>query len=372
MGKFGKKVEVSLNPLDYNITILGEGGIGKTRIAKEMCEELNVDYMHFDIGREEGASAIEGIISEKIENWEKLTEVVEDITENKEEEYPDLKVVIFDTIDELIDIAEKESIRVHNKRHPDKRADSINSAHGGFMKGQDFALNLILEVFDKLKKVGVSSIKIGHVKKTDITDVVTQETYSKLTSDVTQRYFNGIKNKEHFVALCYIDRELVKIKTNKKDKNGNTIMKNKAISESRCISFRDNTYSVDSKSRFADITDEKVPFTPQAFIKAMKDAIIAEKTKHGKSIKDAEKEQEKREEAKEKRAKENSKAIRENKINEDRNMEIVEEIQSLIQSLDDDKKSAMKEVMKKNGIKNFKDAETIPTKKLEEVLSIIQ
>ena len=74
MGKFGKKVEISTNPLDYNICILGESKIGKTTIAKQMCEKLVGDdgYIHLDIGREEGAAAIEGIVSEHIEDWAKL------------------------------------------------------------------------------------------------------------------------------------------------------------------------------------------------------------------------------------------------------------------------------------------------------------
>lgn len=47
------------------------------------------------------------------------------------------------------------------------------------------------------------------------------------------------------------------------------------MAENRVISFRDNNYSVDSKSRFADIVD-KIPFDVDAFIKAMQDAILAE------------------------------------------------------------------------------------------------
>ena len=147
MGKFGKKMEISTNPLDYNICILGESKIGKTTIAKEMCEKLvgSEGYIHLDIGREEGASAIEGIVSEPIEDWAKLIDVVDDIVENKESDYKELKVVIFDTLDELILLAENESIRQWNKTHSEKRADTINSAWGGFGKGQDYAANLIVD-----------------------------------------------------------------------------------------------------------------------------------------------------------------------------------------------------------------------------------
>ena len=69
MGKYGKKNSVDLNPLHYNIAFLGEGGIGKTTLCYQMCEKLVGDegYMHFDIGKEDGADAIEGVVTEKIE-----------------------------------------------------------------------------------------------------------------------------------------------------------------------------------------------------------------------------------------------------------------------------------------------------------------
>ena len=31
-GKYGKKNEVSLNPIDYNLCLIGESGIGKTTL----------------------------------------------------------------------------------------------------------------------------------------------------------------------------------------------------------------------------------------------------------------------------------------------------------------------------------------------------
>lgn len=277
MGKFGKKKEVNLNPLNYNIAILGESGIGKTTLAKEVCEKMVGEdgYIHFDMGKEAGADAIQGIVSETIENWSKLCEVVDDIVENKTTDYPDLQTVIWDTLDELIIMAEKEAIRQYNRKNPDKKADTINGAWGGFGKGQDKATEFILDKIWELKKVGVNSIIVAHVKRTDITDPMTQETYSKLTADTQQRYFNAIKNKMHFVGLAYIDRDIVKEKTGQKNKvTKEEKIINKVVGESRVISFRDDTYSVDSKSRFSEIVD-RIPFSSDDFIKAMQDAILA-------------------------------------------------------------------------------------------------
>ena len=38
--KYGKKTEISLNPLDYSIYLMGEGGIGKTTVIKQVCEKM--------------------------------------------------------------------------------------------------------------------------------------------------------------------------------------------------------------------------------------------------------------------------------------------------------------------------------------------
>ena len=37
---FGKKNVIKIDPLSYNIGLIGESGIGKTTIIKEMCEKL--------------------------------------------------------------------------------------------------------------------------------------------------------------------------------------------------------------------------------------------------------------------------------------------------------------------------------------------
>lgn len=374
MGKYGKKVSISLNPLDYNITILGESGIGKTTLAKECCEKLVGDegYIHFDIGNEDGAAAIEGIISEKIEDYAKLTEVVEDIVENKDSDYPDLKVVIWDTLDELVPIVEAETIRQHNKKHADKKVDSINSAMGSFGKGQDFAISLMIQQMSALRSVGVSNIIIGHVKRSDIIDPITQQTYSKLTADTTQRYFNAIKNKQHFVALAYIDREIVQEKTGRKNVVTNKeITVNKAVSEGRVISFRDDTYSVDSKSRFANIID-RVSFGVEEFISAMQDAIENEKTSKGVSLAKAEKEQVKREKAKAENATKASEDARAKRIAEEmeaERSELIELIQNAFINTEKANKDLAKAKLKENGVGKFSE---LPVEVLKEVYEIVK
>lgn len=366
MGKFGKKNEVDLNPLHYNVAILGESGIGKTTLAKEICEKLVGEdgYIHFDIGKENGASAIQGIVSETIEDWNKLKDVIEDIVENKPTDYTNLQTVIWDTLDELIILAEKESIRQYNRKNPDKKADTINGAWGGFGKGQDKAIEMILDMIWELKKVGVNSIIVAHVKRSDITDPISQETYSKLTADTQQRYFNAIKNKMHFIGLAYVDRDIVKEKTGQQNivtKEEKVI--NRVVSESRVISFRDDTYSVDSKSRFAQIVD-RIPLTSDGFIKAIQDAILAEHSKGDKTLEQTKKEQAKSQKEADKAAIEYSQNAKANRIDIEKNESLLAVIKNKFPDVSADTKKRVKEIMEEYGFANFKDAE-VPTMALE-------
>lgn len=371
--KYGKKVEIDLNPLHYNIGLLGESGIGKSTIMKDICEKLAGEdgYLALDVGKEDGHDAIAGIVSERIEDWAKFIEVTEDIIDNKTTDYKDLQVVIIDTYDQLFDLAEKEVIRLHNKKNSDKpKIDTINSAFGGFGKGLDKAIELVLDRLWELKKVGVSFIVVAHTKKKDIDDVVTGDQYSILTSDISQKYFNAIKTKLHFLGMAYIDRNIVQEKTGKKNlKTGEDITKGKIVSESRVIRFRDDTYSVDSKSRFADIVD-CIPFNADEFIKAMQDAIMKEHSKGTLTVEQSKKKATKEAKEKEEFAAKYAEEKAKNHADEDRNAELIDIIKTKFPDADDDTKAKVKSLMAKYDIPNFKDND-VSTKGLEEIVAIL-
>lgn len=315
---FGKKNHVNLDPLAYNICLLGESKVGKTTLIKEVCEKLAGEdgYLFLECGLERGADAIEGINYINCPEWnmdyDELTnsagfaDVCEDIIENKTSEYSNLKAVVIDTYDHLITIAEEESIRLFNKDcresgHPEKCVKTVNGAWGGFGRGEKKAMELMFDMIGDLRKVGVSAIVIGHVKTKDISDVVSGESYQILTSDQQQNYFNALKKNLHFLGLAYIDRELVKEKTGRK----NAVTKKdevvtKVSGETRKIKFRDDSYAVDSGSRFADIVPE-IDMNADEFIKALTDAILAEQKKSGVSVAETQKAQKKVADAEKKR-----------------------------------------------------------------------
>ena len=293
MGKYGKKNEIKIDPLKYNICLLGEPKIGKTTIIKEMCEKLAGEegYIFLEMAGEAGADAIDGIIYEDCDEWSDVEDIVDDIEMNKVSDYASLKAVIIDTYDGWIKLAQERAIYLWNKDHPDKRADSIDASWNGFQKGQQKAFDLMFDIICRLRKVGVATIIIGHVKNRELTDIATGTTYQTLTSDVEKVYFNLLKKKMHFLGLAYYDRTLITEKTGKKNivtKKEETI--NKITKESRKIKFRDDNMALDSGSRFAAICDE-CEFDSDALIKAITDAIKAEASKGTKSLDELEAEQ---------------------------------------------------------------------------------
>lgn len=372
--KFGEKREICIDPLAYNIGLIGESGIGKSTVIKEVCEKLVGDdgYIALDIGKEDGHDAINGIVSAKIPDWATFKEFCDDVIENKLTDYKDLRVIVLDTFDQLLEITEPEVIRMHNRANPDKpKITSIKAAFGGFMAGEDKAIQLVLDKLWELKAVGVSFIAIGHTKKKDVDDPITGESYSILTTNMSQRYFNALKTKLHFLGVAYIDREIVKQKTGKKNiVTKEEEVKGRVLSESRRISFRDDNYSVDSKSRFADIVDE-IPLDADAFIKALKDAILAEHSKGSKSVEQSEKELKEARKQQEKELAEKQKADAANKIDEDRNAELLQVIQNKFPDADAATKKSVKEIMKEHDIPNFKNADDIPTAVLEQIVKVL-
>ena len=311
--KFGRKNEIKINPLAYNFMLIGESGIGKTTIIKEYCEKLagTEGYMFLETGKEDGQDAIEGINYITCDEWDGdydetlntmgFATFIDDVVENKASDWPDLKVVVIDTLDELFSIAEPEVIRMHNKENPNKRVKSIKAAFGGFMAGEDKAIEIVEDKLWSLKRVGVSFVIIGHTKSRNQTDPITGEDYMQLTTNMPQRYFNALKTKVHFLGVASVDREIVKEKTGKKNVvTGQIETKGVVKGETRRITFRDDNYVVDSKSRFADIVPE-IPFDSDILIQALTDAIKSEQAKSGVSFDTAKKKQAKQEKELEKR-----------------------------------------------------------------------
>lgn len=295
--KYGKKNVIKIDPLAYNLGLIGESGIGKTTLAKEVCEKLvgEEGYMIFNCGMEDGVDAIAGAMFENIPDWDTFEEVTDDILENRLTDYKNLKVIVYDTLDELFSIVEPEVIRLHNKENPEKPVKSIKAAFGGYMAGEDKAIELILEKIWELKRIGISMFVLGHTKKRTMTDVPTGIEYDMLTTNMSHRYFNAMKTKLHVLGVASINRQITQTKTGKKigkGKDKKDEIKGSIENETRLITFRDDNFNIDSKSRFSEIIDT-IPLDADGFIKAVEDAIKIEHEKQSgnKSIEETKKDQ---------------------------------------------------------------------------------
>ena len=280
MGKFGKVNRIKDEIWNYMLALIGEGGVGKTQTMVKMCHQLlgETGYIHLNIGKESGVDCIDGAVSEPVETYKKWDEVTNDIIKNKETDYPDLKVALIDSIDELAILTEPAVVNMWNKENLGKKdftpVRTLNQSYGGFGRGEDKVIELINDRLWALRKAGVMPWFIGHVKTREVTDVLSGQTYTTLTTNMMQKYFNAIvKTKVDVLGVAAIDREIVKEKTGQKNivtKEEKT--KNQIVSEARIVKFRDEGFCVDSKSRFANIIDQ-IPLSPDAFVEAVEDAI---------------------------------------------------------------------------------------------------
>jgi hypothetical protein len=135
---------------------------------------------------------------------------------------------------------------------------------------------MVLDRIFKLYDCGVGFWYTGHVKNRSSDDVFTGESYDQLTTSMTQRYFNSVKNKTHFLGIAYIDRAMEEEEYGEQNpitKKRKT--RNKITAEARKVKFRDDSYTADSKCRFASIIDE-VSLDADELIEAMKNAINEE------------------------------------------------------------------------------------------------
>lgn len=288
---FGKRSKISDNLYDYSIMICGESGVGKTTVISELCEkEFGEDgYLLLNTGDEEGVSAIDGVTYEDVPTFKKFVEICNDIIKNKTTEYPNLKVVIIDTLDQLIECTETQAIDNWNRDNLGnknfKPAKTLNSVEGGFGAGYDVVFNMI---YDKVRALGKAGVKVWytcHSKTKDIIDPITSAAYTTLTSNMAQRYFNDFKTKVHVVGVACVDRSIEAEGTGRTNIiNHKEITVNKVKDEKRKIVFRDDSYSVDSKSRFAGIVNE-IPLNADELRKALKDAIKNSKKRETDSVK---------------------------------------------------------------------------------------
>lgn len=274
-----KKNKVSKNLYDYSLCLCGESGVGKTSTMVAACEkEFGEDgYVILNMGKEQGVDCIQNASYVDIQTWKDFDAAIKEFVKNKNTEYPNLKVVVIDTLDQCIDITEPKVIDDWNKENLGKKdftpAKTLNATWGSFGHGEDKVIEYILNKIWELKKVGITTWFCCHVKTREIVDPISNQTYTSLSTLMQTKYFNGFKTKMHVVGVACIDRTIETEKTGRRNiVTKKDITVNRIKEERRKIVFRDDNYSVDSKSRFSNIVDE-IPLDADALLEALHNAI---------------------------------------------------------------------------------------------------
>jgi hypothetical protein len=161
----------------------------------------------------------------------------------------------------------------------------------------------------------------------------------------------------HFLSVAYIDRSVNVEKTGRKI-NGKDEEKGSIANERRVIAFRDEGFSVDSKSRFADIVD-KIEFSPFEYKDAVETAIRKEasKKKTDKTIEERAAEQKKEAEKKQKVAlKEKQEDIKEENDIKDKD-KLKNVYKKIVKDMDSEQRAGVKKaiVEHKIDLKNWND-----------------
>ena len=277
----GKVYKMSTSFTDYSYIINGVGGIGKTTISYELGKIATGNdkgTLVLTIGSENIPTHIDGLYGDVVPDFPTLMKFAKELAKDRNTEYKDTQFICLDSLDELFRIAENYVVLEYNNTPTgkEKPTKSIAGAYGGFQKGENRVVDLVIKVYDMLKKAGYQMILIGHTKVKNVTDTLTGVVYETLTCNLDNKYYTALKDKVNLVATCYNEKEIADVKQEKNAFNKKMQSKGKLVSTKRVIIFRDDDNAIDMKSHFPHIVN-KIGFSAEGFIKAVEDALIKKK-----------------------------------------------------------------------------------------------
>lgn len=236
------------------------------------------------LGNEQGYSMLDNLNVVQIDNYKDLVELCNWLITQKDKEHH-IKMIAFDTVDELALIADKETI-ARSTEETGKKCRSIKGAFGGFNAGIEYsANNLVKPIISGLKKAGFGIWAIAHTKFKTIKEKggLDEDGYMQLTSNLTNQMESAFGDCMDVVITGVIDRDLEK-KSKKVNTPTGTVTKtqNYATDTVRKLYFRGTTL-IDAGGRFSDgSVPEFMVFDKQnmgaEFIKVVEEGIEKSRT----------------------------------------------------------------------------------------------
>ena len=257
MARQYKTNEVKVDLASYRHYWRGVKKAGKTTLFYQLMMKLYGDPsygLELSIGNERGYKALDGMVYDEAPDWSTLMEIVDDLIENKADN--NFKFICFDTVDELVEIAKKEVVRLDYKKTGERR--EFNACLGGYARPREKVTELINNLMTRVEDSGYGIIWIGHTKYRTVNEK-NGDSYDMLTSNLSSDYDGIFANKADVVMMIDIEKEI----------EGSFVQ-----GTQRYMWFRGDGF-VDAGGRFSNI-EQKVEFSVDNYIKTVSDAIRAE------------------------------------------------------------------------------------------------
>lgn len=221
---------------------------GKTTLFRDVILEKYGDPSYgllVGCGAEVGYKLLDNLNRVQVTSWEDLVELKKWLIETNGVEHH-IKIVAFDTGDELVLLADKKTIAISNKENPQKPCRSIKAAMGGYTAGEKYsANNLIKPYLSDLQQHGFATWVIAHTKLKTIKDkgALEEDGYQQLTSNLSADYEAAFGDVFDVCLTGVIDRTL-------ETKQVGNDKKNVVTDTERRLYFR-GTPMIDAGGRFA-------------------------------------------------------------------------------------------------------------------------
>lgn len=349
------KVKVDLTSYSHYI-LMGEAKIGKTTTVYELAkQEYSLDEMLLiSCGNEQGYKALPDIQYEEVLKFNKkedsegnrgFVQVVDDLVKNYKE--LGIKMVVIDTLDTLFDIG-IEQVMEESRRQTGKPSKSLNDCFGGYSRGRDRLLELVMNEIHKLDRLPVALFILGHTKYKGKKDTLTNDEYEQLTTNLRFDFYSPISNSAQMIVNLATER---------------VIEDGVQVDAKRYMYFTSNGL-IDCGSRFEGLP-EKLELSAENFMKAFKmgveNSLKKSKVKH--NVEELQKEEKKQ-------AEKDLKQVQQEVEQQEKEEEKVslDELKSQLKDKlkDTNAKNIVKEFMKEKGVKSVA---SLDAEQLQEILS---
>lgn len=353
-----KRTKIDMTSL--KIYIRGEKKTGKSTLFRDLILEKFGDPekgLLIGFGAEVGYELLDNLNSVQVENYADFKELVTWLITQKGKEH-DIRMVAFDTVDELLPIFEKEVCRL-STIETKKPCKSLNAAFGGFGSGQERLKQLLKEAIVMLSKAGITPFAIAHTKVKTVKEkgMTEDEGYNVLTGNIQATYDSLLAEIFDVCCILRVDKDV---------KNG------RIQSAVRKLQLRNDGFA-DCGSRFAngavpDYIEFEGDNTAKLFIETLEEG-MRKSLKN--PISNEELEKRKAEELAQREAQ--AKDFIENvaSVDVELNAKYIDEIKVLFATASDEKKTKVREIMSSNGLAKF-DAETNKTSALADILAVLK